>query len=225
MIKFCVAVMNSVPNRQLFSPKDGCMPKRIVREMYDLKDENDPRFIHAEIPTTIQISYIVRRHNEANNEHFIRLGDLVKWLESKKTFPVDDDESYVVDYNRSRPGEKAWFRFAITTPRLLRYCVGLKKLSIDATYKLNWNGFPLIIIGTTDMMKRFHPLMFVCVTYETTKDYEFAFQAMKNAVENEYGSHVSEASFYGRFHRSAMQIGRRFIERLQEEYSNNGNRT
>ena len=28
----------------------------------------------------------------------------------------------------------------------------------DATYSVNWNGFPLLIVGTSDLNRKFHPL-------------------------------------------------------------------
>lgn len=39
-----------------------------------------------------------------------------------------------------------------------------------------------------DRQKKFHPLMYACVTNETTDDYKFVFDAIKNAVENFLGS-------------------------------------
>lgn len=162
--------------------KDGAMPKRIIRDMHELKEKKE-KFVNDKIPTVAQLAHIVRRENATNGENLISLGDLIKWLEQNTTFPVDEDECFVVDFDRSKPGENLWFQFAVSTPRLLKFCVGLKRLCIDATYKLNWNGFPVIVIGTTDEEKRFHPLFFLCVKTETTKDYEFAFKALKKAVE------------------------------------------
>lgn len=165
--------------------RDGYMPKKIVRDMHELKEKNE-RFVNDEIPSRSQLAHIITRESKANDERFISLGDLLKWVKSKDTFPVDIDECFVVNYAHGRkPKGELWFHFAVSTPRLLRYCIGLEKLCIDATYKLNWNGYPLIIMGTTDMQKRFHPLFFVCTSHEETKDYEFAFKSLKNVVENE----------------------------------------
>ena len=61
--------------------------------------------------------------------------------------------------------------------------IGKEKVCIDATYKLNWNGFPLIVFGTVDRRKKFHPLVYACTASETTNDYEFVFESVKIAIE------------------------------------------
>ena len=32
-----------------------------------------------------------------------------------------------------------------------------KVIQADATYKLNWPGFPVMVVGTSDMDRKFHP--------------------------------------------------------------------
>lgn len=74
------------------------------------------------------------------------------------------------------------FRFVVSTRRLLKHCVELKIMCADATYKLNWCGFPFMVIGTVDTSKTFHPLCFACCSGETTSDFEFIFKTMNDAV-------------------------------------------
>lgn len=57
-----------------------------------------------------------------------------------------------------------------------------KNVCIDATYKLNWMGFPLIIMGTLDRTKRFDPMIYACSSHERTEDYEFVFRSVKDAI-------------------------------------------
>lgn len=71
----------------------------------------------------------------------------------------------------------------MSTPALLKKVIGLKIICIDATYKLNWNGFPLIVLETVDRRKMFHPLLYACVSHETTEDYGFVFESLINAIE------------------------------------------
>lgn len=47
---------------------------------------------------------------------------------------------------------------------------------------LNWLGYPLIIAGTVDNKKRFHPLIYGCSSHERTENYEFVFQTMKETI-------------------------------------------
>lgn len=56
-------------------------------------------------------------------------------------------------------------------------------MCIDSTYKLNWNGFPLTILGTVDRNKKFHPIAFACTTNETADDYASVFNAVKVKIK------------------------------------------
>lgn len=39
------------------------------------------------------------------------------------------------------------------------------------------------MFGTADRLKRFHPVAYACCTHETTADYEFVFESIRNAIE------------------------------------------
>lgn len=53
------------------------------------------------------------------------------------------------------------------------------KLHADATYKLIWQGFLVLICGTTDMRRHFHPFgVGVCVN-ERQEDFTFIFNTIK----------------------------------------------
>ncbi len=58
------------------------------------------------------------------------------------------------------------FRFFVTTKRLLFNATISNKSHADATYKLIWQGFPCLIIGTTDMIRQFHPYGFAVCSNE-----------------------------------------------------------
>jgi hypothetical protein len=59
-----------------------------------------------------------------------------------------------------------------------------KHLCADATYKLVWQGFPVLLCGTTDSKKQFHPFSINICTNETEVDYEFMFTAIKKAAKS-----------------------------------------
>jgi hypothetical protein len=56
-------------------------------------------------------------------------------------------------------------RLFFTTKRLIRNNdAEITHLCADATYKLIWQGYPVLIVGSTDQAKRFHPLgLAVCM--------------------------------------------------------------
>lgn len=64
----------------------------------------------------------------------------------------------------------------------------VKNLHTDATYKLIWQGFPVLLVGPTDKNKKFHP-MGVCVTTgEKAVDFEFMFRSLLNASRDILGA-------------------------------------
>lgn len=77
------------------------------------------------------------------------LGDLNEWCSDNAVFPANED----VSYGSSSIFDDLSFRFSMST------------------YKLNWNGLALIVLGIVDIQKKFHPLLYACVSYETTDDY------------------------------------------------------
>jgi len=54
-------------------------------------------------------------------------------------------------------------------------------VQIDATYKVTWNGYPLMLVGTTDQDRAFHPFGVAVCKSEHTDDYEFIFDAFHRA--------------------------------------------
>lgn len=69
---------------------------------------------------------------------------------------------------------------------MLRNAIGVEKIHCDATYKLNWNGFPVLIIGTTDMHRSFHVFGMAVCTYETETDYRFVFESLKIGLHEKF---------------------------------------
>lgn len=48
---------------------------------------------------------------------------------------------------------------------------------------MNWEGFPLIVLGTTDMDRKFHLLGLCLVTSETKEDYTFMFESVNIGLD------------------------------------------
>ena len=109
---------------------------------------------------TESISSVKNLHGKA----CLNLGDLAAWCLDR---PVPDllDEPFVVDYriffgdeeevaDDQEPGDI--FRFFISTRRILNFSLNAKViLHTDATYKVNWNSYPLLVVGTSDLNRRF----------------------------------------------------------------------
>lgn len=65
------------------------------------------------------------------------------------------------------------------------------KLHADATYKLIWQGFPVLVCGTTDMGRHFHPFgVGVCVN-ERQEDFKFIFQTIKDSARRIFNTELN----------------------------------
>ena len=73
-------------------------------------------------------------------------------------------------------------RAFVPTKRLLDHARYVSHLVCDGTYKLIWQGYPVLVVGTTDRMKMFHPFG-LCVTLkEEASDFEFLFSSLKKSI-------------------------------------------
>lgn len=73
----------------------------------------------------------------------------------------------------------------------MRNAIGVTKLNSDGTYKLIWQNYPVLQLGTTDLYKKYHPFGIAVCTRELTKDYTFIFNSLKNAVKKIHGEGIN----------------------------------
>ncbi|CAF3337908.1 unnamed protein product [Rotaria sp. Silwood1] len=118
-----------------------------------------------------------------------KLKRILKILE-EEVIPDDDDKPWVLKYQTEYEDEidddndddVNKFRFFVTTKILLFNATISNKIHADATYKLIWQEFPCFIIGTTDMIKQFHPYGFAVCSNEKEKDFEFIFNCIRDGL-------------------------------------------
>lgn len=116
----------------------------------------------------------------------ISAAELYTWCQEKSQLPNDDDDddpfvlNYVVDA-KSFDVDDQDLKIVISTRRLLSLCKNSPLVQIDATYKLVWQGYPVIIAGTTDKNKVFHPFVLSVTKGESANDFEFVFRALHEA--------------------------------------------
>lgn len=150
---------------------------KLAREKFNLfTDEPDPN--------KRQLEYIHKKYVSENVKPMIVVGDLMHWCEEHSPYPTNDNEAFVLAHESCSINEAMSFRFTMTTPLLLSKLAKRKTICIDATYKLNWMGFPLIIMGTVDRAKKFHPLIYACSSHERSEDYAFVFRSVKDGIRD-----------------------------------------
>jgi hypothetical protein len=141
--------------------------------------------INIRPPSIRQLEYVLSTLRRSKfGSPSVSFGELTAWLQANSVVPENHDEGFVAGYESSfQPGEGAgnYFRFTLTTVRLLKLASKGEALHADATYKLNWNGFPVLIVGTSDKARKFHPFALAVTTNEATEDFRFVFSSVKSA--------------------------------------------
>lgn len=89
------------------------------------------------------------------------------------------DSPYVV---HDLSSDNKYFRFFMTSTALIEKARGAHSLQADATYKLMWQGFPVLIVGTTDLDRKFHLIGVAVCVCEKQEDFEFVFNSVKKCA-------------------------------------------
>ena len=71
-------------------------------------------------------------------------------------------------------------RLTISTPFLLDLASKTKHLLADATFKFFSQGFRVILTGTTDARRKFHPFTLSVTKRDNQEDSAFAFNSLKS---------------------------------------------
>lgn len=138
-------------------------------------------------PQTKLQSFIKKVKAELNGGVQLHLGTLEQWLSETSVVPEDQTEPFILSYEINDEDETApKFKFFVTTKILMQSAIGAKNVHSDATYKIVWEGYPILIVGTSDMHKKFHPFGVAVCTNETTADFEFVFKSLKTGLKDNF---------------------------------------
>lgn len=135
-------------------------------------------------------SFLSKLRKDKFGQCRIDFATLEKWLAENIEPPIEQNEPFIVDYfvsvNETNT-EESTFRFLVSSKYLLQKAGDIVKLHADATYKLVWQGQPVLLVGTTDSDRHFHPLGIAVCSKEQKEDFAFIFHAMKSSVYNLFG--------------------------------------
>lgn len=109
----------------------------------------------------------------------ISVDELQNWCSAHGKIPKDENELFVLDTHIEEDGSTV--RVLVSTKKLLEMSTQSEIVHADGTYKLMWQGFPVIVVGTTDARRKFVLTAFAISTGETTGDYEFVFRGLQQA--------------------------------------------
>ena len=106
--------------------------------------------------------------------------DIIQWCEERIAIPDDLDQVFCggIDYNIDEEDQLQHLRIVITTSRLQMNQAN-KIIATDGTYKLNYNGYPILMVGTVDLKRQYHPYGIMITKTESSEDYQFMFSRLK----------------------------------------------
>lgn len=164
--------------------------KQIIIDLYDAGDKfkgilYQLRQMDLDIqPRDTQVQTVITEHRRkvfGNMKADIK--DFEDFCEKNNAIPDDEDQAFVVNFQRSAVGANdKWIRMFVSTKRLLKMSLDATCLHVDGTYKTNSQHFPLIVLGTSDKARHFHLVGLVLAKRETNDDYHFAFESMKKGM-------------------------------------------
>jgi hypothetical protein len=108
--------------------------------------------------------------------------EIRRWCEKHKNVPAELDEPFVLAchiHAESFVVEEQDLKIVISTRRLLSLARKSRMMQTDGSYKLVWQGYPIILVGTSDVNNTFHPFVLAILKGETEDDYAFAFEAIR----------------------------------------------
>lgn len=168
------------------------MPKRVQLLIGEANVQG--RLAYQEEPSRNQIKHqLVKLKKEIYGSGEISLGELQQYLIENSAVSDDPDQPFVIGFDVRIPPtqtlsdsdesdkdsslvDKTGFWFLISTKRLLGNGKFAKTLAADSTFKLLWQGFSGILMGTVDPKKQYHKLAFGFTTSEMANDYKSMFK-------------------------------------------------
>lgn len=109
----------------------------------------------------------------------ISITELSELLEKFPKIPNSDDAPYVI---HDLSSDDKYFRFFMTSKAVIKMAREAVSLQADATYTLLWQGFPVLIVSTTDLDRKFHMIGVAVCLCEQQEDFKFLFNSVKKCA-------------------------------------------
>ena len=149
--------------------KNGAVPKviqRNLREANVFTDSVEPSIFQL----NNKIAYLKR--SLKLNEHIHNTHEMRQKIVNHIKVPDIDAEGYIPHYvihDDVENAEDTRFTVIFSTKRLLSNLSKSDTLHLDATYRLNWQGYPVMIVGVSSKTGRFFGNMSVLSSHEDSE--------------------------------------------------------
>lgn len=143
------------------------------------------------VPDKEKLQSYVKRHKKALREQGLKgtYAALTVYCKDNQLSKDGDPNQPAVIYSYINEDGSGKIVLVVTTRHLLENVLRSYKapfgsyLAFDGTYKLTWNGMPLVISGTVDTQQSFHPVIMSLVSNETEALYEEVMRALTTAIK------------------------------------------
>ncbi|XP_077289789.1 uncharacterized protein LOC143913700 [Arctopsyche grandis] len=136
-------------------------------------------------------NFLAKLRHEKLETPTISVTDVFNWCNARMGVPVEDDKPFVLGINLvvdDLDDERQDLKFVISTKRLLQLVNKNEGFQMDATFKLTWQGYPVLIVGSSDMNQVFHPYAIAVCSNETESDFAFIFSSIKESYFKIYNT-------------------------------------
>ena len=170
-------------------------PKEIKRQLLN-KFPNDKK---EDFPTDQQLrNYLAYKRTKQGYKAKLNLAELEKWCLEHEKIPDDMDEMFVKrSFRVDNQTHKVIFFIFFTTKRLLSLAKKTSHICADTTWKLIQHGYPLLVVGTTDKAKVFHPFGIAMCANEKEEAYTFIFKALYDSIYDIYNYEYEPTTLIG----------------------------
>ena len=125
---------------------------------------------------------LTKKKNSEKEEN-LNMNEIVEWCQANSAIPDDWDTPFVVRLDFSNDLSQENLRIFGTTKRLLYSATyNTDLLATDATQKLMYEKFSLILVGTVDKCKLFHPYGIMMTSTEQERDFTGLFKSLKSLL-------------------------------------------
>lgn len=165
--------------------------KEEIKSLFNFDSKIKPKKIldilikkQVTLPSKTELNnYLSSLRKVKYGSNVMSLGELENFCLQNSKVPDDVDAAFVVSYQVVYE-EQPFFRFFVSTKTLLKLSCDANHIHADATYKLVWQGFPVLLLGTTDRDRVFHVFGLSVCSKEQTEDFIFLFKTIKSADQD-----------------------------------------
>jgi hypothetical protein len=140
--------------------------------------------LHPNLTADTKIKNVVQYTRQQTRTQIISINDLQLWCNGRTNCPAPDQLHQVfVPFYEVKDIDNIFV--CITTRQLLSTTKYSSILAVDCTYKVTWNNLPLLIFGTSDYKRHFHPISLCLVSSdEAASRYKTLFQGLPTWASN-----------------------------------------